>query len=710
MGTPEDNLKRVREQVIKLAREIEQMSGQDIPANVFFQEFLNRVVMAIGARAGAVWMLQDGGLTLAAAANLEETKLHEIPGASAKNEKLLVDVLQTGEAKTLTPGQEADLPTEHVLVLSALHKEKECVGVVELFQRTAVPDEARSGYMQFLEQMCGYASRYIEGRRHNTELSDDMKSEFWTDFEQFTLRIQRSLDEQEVADASASDGRPLLSCDRLSIVTRKGSSVRVRAVSGQSSVNHRSNLVVAMSRLSRKVIDSGETLIYAGKIENLPPQIEKPLAEFVQESGSRMIMIVPLFENDELVKEQGEDAERKRRKKKIKAIGCIVVEQVAETEPAPQLEQRAELLADHIGAAVWNARTHGRIFGKSVFKLAGKGLEWFHGKKLAITTVVLLVIAGIVAAMTMIRLPYPVEADGKLMPIEQHAVWAPWDGKITVIHVTPDKDGVYRVEAGDKLFTVTNPQLEDEIIQARGELLKQEQLLERTVESLREAPAEQEHQLFREQTSQLAEVRMAKEQLERLKKRREKELTVVAVADGVIPDFKRFEILINRPVRAGDHLFDIMDESEDPRRWHLELLVEEKRMGHINQARYERQQETGSDELPAEFTMVSIPESRFRCWLTRISTRSTTDPEMGTAFEMIASPVTPGEEDTTKNDEPGDNPLADLADREYTEFDSSVNRRIGLEVTVRIDCTECTLAYYLFGDVVEFVQREMWWF
>ena len=712
MGTPEENLKRVREQVIKLAREIEQMSGQDIPANVFFQEFLNRVVMAIGARAGAVWLLQDGGLTLAAEANLEETGLHELPGATAKNEKLLIDVLQTGEAKTLTPGQEADLPTEHVLVLSALHKEKECVGVVQLFQRTAVPDEARSGYMQFLEQMCGYASRYIEGRRHNSEMTDDLKSEFWTNFEQFTLRIQRSLDEQEVADASASDGRPLLNCDRLSVVTRKGSSVKVRAVSGQSSVNHRANLIVAMARLARRVIDSGETLVYAGKIDNLPPQIEKPLAEFVQESGSRMIMIVPLFENDELVKEQGEEAEQKRRKKKIKAIGCVVVEQVAETEPAPQLEQRAELLADHIGAAVWNSRTHGRIFGKSVFKVVGKGLEWFHGKKLAISTAVLLVIAGIVTAMTLIRLPYPVEADGKLMPIEQHAVWAPWDGKITDIHVKPGEDGVYRVKKGDLLFTVTNPQLEDEIIQARGELQKQQQLLERTAESLRDAPRELKTSLFREQISQLAEVAMAQEQLQRLQDRRKEELTVTAVADGVIPDFKRFEILVNRPVRAGDHLFDIMDESDDPRRWHLELLVEEKRMGHINQARFEQQKETGSDELPAEFTMVSIPESRFRCRLSRIATRSTTDPEMGTAFEMIATPLTDEDEAEAASAAQGrsNNPLKMLTNREYSRFDSSVNRKIGLEVTVRIDCSECTLAYYLFGDVVEFVQREMWWF
>jgi len=687
-GSSEDNLKRVRERVMQLAREVEKMSGEEIPPNIFFQEFLNRVVTAIGARAGAVWMIGDGGrLSLAAETNLEETGLREKPGAMQINEKLLVDVLQTGEAKTLMHGQGVDLPTEHVMVLSALHKEKDCVGVVQLFQRTDVPEKARSGYMQFLEQMCGYASRYIEGKRRNAALSADLKSKFWTDFEQFTLRIQRSLEEQEVADASASDGRPLLGCDRFSVVTKKGSSVKVRAVSGQTSVNARANLIVAMSKLCRRVIDMGETLLYAGKIENLPPQIEKPLANFVQESGSRMIMIVPLFQNEEMVREQGEDAERKRKTKRPKAIGCVVVEQVAESEPAPELEQRAELLADHIGAAMWNSRTHGRIFGKSIFKFFGQVSEWFHGKKLAITTAVLLALAGIVAAMTLIRLPYPVDADGKLMPVEQHAVFATWDGEIRDILIQPDVNGDFRVVADQPLLILENDDLAKEISDAESELNKQLELREQIMRSQAglntEQQADEWNRLEIEKITNQADIRIARAQVAKLKKRAENKLTVRAPAAGVIPDFKRLDILRNRPVRAGDHLFDVMNDSDEAP-WHLELLVEEKRMGHITRALQTQNEASGDPNavsLAGDFTMVSLPSSKFTCHLTTIATRSTTDPELGTAFEMIA-----------------------VADEEIPV------RRIGLEVTVRLHCNECSLAYYCFGDVVEFVQRELWWF
>ena len=685
-GSPEENLNRVREKVMQLAREVEKLSGEEVPPNIFFQEFLTRVVTAIGAKAGAVWMLENGSrLALAAEVNLDQTGLREIPGAVQANEKLLIDVLQTGEAKTLVHGQGVELPTEHVMVLSALHKEKECVGVVQLFQRTQVPDKARSGYMQFLEQMCGYASRYIEGKRHNAVMTDDLKSKFWTDFEQFTLRIQRSLDEQEVADAAASDGRPLLSCDRLSIVTQKGRRVKIRAVSGQSSVNARANLIQAMSRLARRVIDSGETLLYAGKIEGLAPQVEKPLANFVQESGSRMIMIVPLFPNEVLVREQGEEAEQKRKLKRPKAVGCIVVEQVGESEPAAHLEQRAELLADHIGAALWNSRTHGRIFGKSIFKVMGSGLEWFQGRKLAITSAVLLVVGGLVAALALIQVPYPVEADGKLMPVEQHAVFALWDGEITEIVVKPDEFGDFRVNKDDVILILENDELNTEILGAIAEREKHQRHKAQALRTRRsigndEADAQEAHRLDIELITTESDLKIAEEQLHKLLDRREKKLKVIAPATGIIPDFKRLDILKDRPVQQGDHLFDVMNEKGD---WHMELLVEEKRMGHINRARSEQLAAGKDGQLEGEFTVVSLPESKFKCRLTTIATRSTIDPELGTAFELVG---------------------------EAAKESQIPVQQIGTEVTARIYCGESSLAFRLFGDVVEFVQRNMWWF
>ena len=687
----DENLRKVRERVMQLAREIEQMSGQELPAPVFFQEFLTRVVTAVGARAGVVWMLDESGrLGLLAQMNLEQTGLRETPGALGLNEKLLIEVMQTGEARTLTHGGEAKLPTEHVLVLSALHKEKKCVGVVELFQRPDVPMKAQSGYMQFLEQMCGYASRFLEGRRRDQGQSADLKNQFWTDFEQFSLRLQRSLQEQEVADSAASDSRALLGCDRVSVAIRKGRSFRIRAVSGQSSVNPRANLVVAMRNLARRVIEMGETLVYTGKVEGLAPQIEEPLAAFVQESGSRMVMLVPMFENEKLVRKQGEEEDRERRKKRPKATGCLVIEQIAESEPAPQLEQRAELVADHVGAALWNARQHGRIFGLSLWTLIGRAMEWFRGRKLAITTAVLLATTGIVAVMAMYKLDYPVKAEGKLMPVEQHAVFASYDGLITREGIRIPADQL--VKKGDILIVLQNDELDGQIDEANASIDKQNNMLSAKQEEIRTtelmmrteegeqrgSAASTVKRLEVEKQRILGDRAIAERQLAQLQKRKEEKLIIRAEADGRIPDFQFRQLLEYRPVRVGDHLFDIMNERGA---WHMELLVEEKRMGHLLRAQRDLIAAGKSPELDGEFKLASQAEKEFTCHLTKVATRSTTDSEMGTAFEL-----------TAEADDGQDLPP----------------QRIGVEVTVHLYCGKTSLAYYCFGDVVEFVQKYIW--
>lgn len=687
----DENLKKVRERVMQLAREIEQMSGQDLAPPLFFQEFLVRVVTAIGARAGAVWLVDESSrLGLVAQVNLEQTGLRERPGALALNEKLIVDVLQTGEARTLTHGGEAQLPTEHVLVLSALHKEKKCVGVVELFQRPDVPLKAQSGYMQFLEQMCGYGSRFIEGKRRNLGDQADLKNQFWTDFEQFSLRLQRSLVEQEVADAAASDARSLLGADRVSVVTRKGRSVRVRAVSGQSSVNPRANLIAAMNKLASRVIDMGETLTYTGKVEGLAPQIEEPLAAFVQESGSRMIMIVPTFQTEDMVRKQGEEADRDRKKKRIKATGCIVIEQIAESEPLPQLEQRAELIADHVGAALWNARLHGRIFGLSIWKMMGSVLEWFKGRKLMITTAVLAVIAVVVAALSLIKLDYPVTAEGKLMPVEQHAVFATWDGVITRdgLKVNGDEE----VKQGQILVVLENDELEGQIEEAKASVRKYEQLVigkraeivqsELNIPKLSDEEKPQSlaniERMRVEQRGIEGDLEIARQQVINLETRKEEKLTIRAQANGRIPNFQLRQLLEDRPVRQGDHLFDIMNDNGA---WHMELLLQEKRMGHLLRAQREAAAKNERVELPGRFTMATQPDVRFDCHLTKVATRSTTDTELGTVFELNA-----------------------VADEDQT----LPEKRIGAEVTVKIYCGQSTLFYWCFGDVVDTAQKWLW--
>ena len=270
------------------------------------------------------------------------------------------------------------------------------------------------------------------------------------------------------------------------------------------------------------------------------------------------------------------------------------------------------------------------------------------------------------------------------MPVEQYAVFALWDGEIDDIYVGPNDDGELRVNQQEVLMILYNDEIVEEISNAETEIAKQVELekiarnARKSAEQLRNK--EEVHRLQIELETIAADQIIAQNKLDTLNARQDAKLKVRAPATGVIPDFKRMEVLQDRPVRQGDHLFDVMNDDGS---WHLELLVEEKRMGHLLAAIKENKDNGDDGELECEFTMVSLPESKFKCRLTTIATRSTTDSEMGTAFELIAE-LAPGTQIPT--------------------------RQIGSEVSVRIYCSDCTLAFWLFGDVVEFVQRNMWWF
>ena len=113
-----------------------------------------------------------------------------------------------------------------------------------------------------------------------------------------------------------------------------------------------------------------EPLLYTGQIDNLPPQIEKPLATYIQESGSRMLIVQPLFESQPLINRNSDDDSKRPAEQQRKAIGCLLAEQMSESQPKPQLESRAELLAEHVAAAVANSRQHQRIFLLKFWKMS----------------------------------------------------------------------------------------------------------------------------------------------------------------------------------------------------------------------------------------------------------------------------------------------------------------------------------------------------
>ncbi|HEX6987248.1 MAG TPA: HlyD family efflux transporter periplasmic adaptor subunit, partial [Planctomycetaceae bacterium] len=677
----------------------------------FFPQFLERLAAAVGARGAAVWLAGGGPVRLAHQIGLEECGFYADPQAVQHNEPLLRDALMTGETKAYHPDDPAvRLPTRHLYVVAPLSVAAEPVGVVQVLQRAETAPSARAGLLQFTEQMAGYASRYLtrqreangrggEGARGRGSDGEQRGSAgvspsppppvspssskaglspaFWTDLERFLLQLERSRTVAEVASTAASDGRLLLGVDRVSVARKRGRKTPIEAISGQDKVNPRANLVRRMSALCKTVMAGREPLVYTGSVEGLPPQVEQPLADYVAESNSRLVMIVPLFESGELVKPELEDKERERHvvAKEPRVIGCLVAEQINDSRVPPALREKLDVTADHVAASLQRAITFERIFLRRTLLAIGRTAEWFHGRKLAKTLAVIGLVTAVALGLWMIPYPYRVTSEGRLMPVVQRDVFAPWDGEVTQLTVR----GGESVKEGDLLAVLRNDDLRAEIAKLRADLDERRKrdvaLVGQIADAGRRgtAGAQEQIQLRAERKALEAEIAGLTEQL-RIKEEQSGRLKVTAPITGVVATFQLDQMLRNRPVRRGEVLMEVMDD-QGP--WHLELDVEDKRMGHILLA-IRRKGDVG---LPVEFYLATDPETTYAGTLKTVETRAQTDAELGNVVRVEVA----------------------LADP-----DALPRRRIGAEVRAKIDTGPRALGYVLFGDVIEFVRKYLW--
>ncbi|AMV18028.1 biotin/lipoyl-binding protein [Planctomyces sp. SH-PL14] len=501
---------------------------------------------------------------------------------------------------------------------------------------------------------------------------------FWEPFSAFVLSLQQSLSVSAVAQVAANDGRVLLECDRISVALRTGSSCRVAAVSGQESLQNRANLVRRLATLAREASRYGEPVLYEGTLDGFPSFLADPLAGFLEESRSRMVTILPLRKNvpHERIEQ---DLVDRRRPPAGEVIGCLVLEQFSESAPTDLVRARGVLVAEQVAAALSNARDHETIFLLPLWKAVGRACRWGRGRRLALAGAVCALLALVGGALAFVPWEYRVEARGQAMPAVQHEIFAPWDG----IVVDVSAENGQTVERGTVLAVLRSDDLETELLEAENVVREKQKQIESLGQQRERAGARGNE----EEALRLAgELRKVEIELEGTRLRRAKVLSrkeglvVRSPANGCVATFQTRQNLLDRPVKRGDLLLQIMDV-DGP--WRLELDVPEYRMGHLLEAH------RGPGTAPAapvppvevEFVAATAVTQVKRGALSAIGSRSNESQEKGSVVEVFVEIV--------PNDLPG--------------------RRIGAEVTARLHCGPRSLGYVLFGDLLEFVQRKLWW-
>jgi hypothetical protein len=274
-------LEQTKAQIRALVNEIAQLAKSDLGPAEFYPAFLQRLVSALAAIGGAVWVMGEGRrLRLACQINVSDTICDEQSEEAQRHTNLLSYILATRRSQLVPPLFSAERdemganPTPYLLVLAPIGPEDDPAGLVEIFQRPETAPATQRGYERFVVQMCELATEWLKSQKLR-ELSH--RHSLWAQADQFARLVHESLDVRDTAYTIVNEGRRLIGCDRVTLAVRRGRKCVVTAISGQDTVESRSNIVAALNELTSKVAAIGEPLWYEGSTEDLPPQLESAI-------------------------------------------------------------------------------------------------------------------------------------------------------------------------------------------------------------------------------------------------------------------------------------------------------------------------------------------------------------------------------------------------------------------------------------------------
>jgi hypothetical protein len=686
------NIEQARRQIARLAEEIAHLSEMDLEPAAYHQEFLQRLLTAIAAPAGAVWLrTPQGNLQLQCHINMQQVGLDRSEESRQTHDELLRQAVTRGQAGMVPPhsglgpteGSKTapGNPTDFVILIAPILADKQVAGLVEVWQDPNRPPDAQRGFLQFMVRMASHVSGYT---RNNSLRQMVGQQQVWTQLEAFARQIHGSLNPTEVAYLVANEGRRLVECDRVSVGLRYGKRVRVEAVSGADVVEKRSNLVQLQRKLFDAVLRWGEKLTYSGtKDDTLPPTVLKALDAYLAESNSKLLVLLPLRD------------ERESESKKPPRSG-LMMESFEPAVAPEQLIARLEVVGRHSTAALYNAIEHKRIPMRFLWMPLAKLQEGLGGKVRAIMTLIGVAVVALVLAMIFVPYPLRMEAKGTMLPIDRTVLFSPVEGTVREIRdflkpgspVSKDQELIrmYDVDLAD---TVRKLQLDihssDVLIQERNKNLKES--------DNKDVPAE------------VVTARVTKDakqaELAELVRRTNANVQVPgefwlrAPSSGILltSDFR--EQLIGKYVKKDEPLLRFGKASIKPpniAEWEIQLKIPQKNIGHILEAFSTLK----TDELDVDLLLVSAPTRTFKGKL---------------AFSKVAKEATANQSD---NNEPEPAVLAwvRLSGKGIPK-DAQLTPELlvtGTEVHSRVRCGNHAMGYSLFYGIWEWVYEKVIFF
>ena len=483
--------------------------------------------------------------------------------------------------------------------------------------------------------------------------------QWWQELNEFTHTIHSSLRPADTSYAIANEGRRLVGCDRLSVALRRHKSCRVAAISGQASINRRGNTVRLLERLCSQAVVTGEPLCYPVEGTELAPQIESVLESYLDESQVKSLLVYPF------------DAPANQQNERT-VSGALMVENFSAATITLETRDRIKAIAPHSSSALHNALEHHGVFGLPIWKALGKASAVVTGRTAPKSLVFLLCLLAVSVALYAIPANFSLTASGTLQPERRRNVFAGVDGVVAQLLV---HEGAVVAE-GCVMAELRNSELDLKVEEIVGQLQTTSKKLSamRTTRLARTTQRDVDPASENQMVGEEEELRLWLKSLEQqhaLLIRQREQLKVRSPLAGEVVTWSLRDKLASRPVTRGQLMMTVADLSGP---WVLELLVSDRRVGHLLNA----QQQIRSD-LDVSFILAAAPNEEFQGRIKKVAKSAQLDEAHGQSVLVTVS-----------------------IDKHELEL-----LRPGVGVTGKIHCGRRSLGYVWLHDIIEFVQSRI---
>ena len=463
------------------------------------------------------------------------------------------------------------------------------------------------------EVLAGIGEIVADHLKKKSEERDQDQVRFQSRLDAFKLSAHSSLNVQQASKRIANDVRWLCGCERATLLSVNASNHRskVLAVSSIATVDRNSDFSKRLQRMASLASKRGLLLTsdgIAGQAKN--SELQPLVDQWSKTSGFGFLFGIPLADRDS-----------------GKPTSFLMLE-ADQTIDRAGFATALRQVQPHVAVAITNAKRFESIPFRNSLAALNRMLRWSNLAKLAIVSAV---IAGVIAAMTVVQMPFSVRAHGELLPRIQHTVSAKVDGNVATVEVEHGQS----VVAGQRLATIHSPDLISEIESVDGEFAKTRELMESKKILMGQYGHAGDPALIGRLAAEVSDLKF---QLELLQNRqtflaeKRRQLEIIAPEQGQVITWRPQANLLGKPVRWGDQLFDIADLEGD---WDVVLQVPEQRIGYVwdkvgdDVAANNPTLDNSDQKLTVEFFLLSNPNKRYQSKVIEIARTVELDPELG---------------------------------------------------------------------------------